>query len=353
MIDEINADITTYDERYSIQSEEPGDSFFDFAPKFLAVEDPPREDLVNDLVPEGVLALKHGPPRTRKSWGVMEIAIAIATGTPAFGLKRFSVSRPRPVLYTSEEDGVALVRMRARALLRGRGISRWPETLAFAVHRGINFDSPKWCAAVLEAISTFGFAAIVFDAARRYSLNVDKGPAEVQRLTGFLRRIVAETGATVLLVHHDVKPPASGKDDRGRSHRASGGDWFAASECPIAFEIAGARTLVFPENYKISADPEPFAFQVESDDPKYPTIARLVGEDATAEQAADLAVQEKILGYMAQHAGSSGSDIAKKCRMNKERVLTILLQLEDARKVDSVKADKKGKATRWFLNKNV
>src|SRR5438105_3083223 len=103
--------------------------YIHFAPAFLAQVDPPMEYLVNELIPAGVIALLHGEPRTRKSWAALDIAIAVATGnTRAFGLERFAVGRPLPVLYSSQEDGAALVRGRAKALLRGRGIETWPDT---------------------------------------------------------------------------------------------------------------------------------------------------------------------------------------------------------------------------------
>jgi hypothetical protein len=68
-------------ERIALQHEhQPPDSdYIEFAPRFLAVEDPPVRYLVNELLPEQVLCLMHGEPRTRKSWAALEIAIALAT----------------------------------------------------------------------------------------------------------------------------------------------------------------------------------------------------------------------------------------------------------------------------------
>jgi len=131
----------------------------------------------------------------------------------------------------------------------------------------------------------------------------------MQPTTEFLRRLTVETGVSICGCHHDIKPGRDGHDDRRRSHRASGGDWFASAECPIAFERSGERsTLVIPEDYKVSTDPEPFSFRLETDDPRTPTWAKLIGETSSASESKILAFQEKILGFLFEHpAGASGT----------------------------------------------
>jgi hypothetical protein len=349
-MNEISVEDEVLLERIAIQEEEgPAPDYIEFAPSFLSVEDPPLSYLVNDLIPAQVICLLHGEPRTRKSWAALEIAIALATGTPAFGLERFRVEQAVPVLYSSQEDAARDVRIRAKALLAGRGIDSFPETLAFSVHKGINLESGDWNETLIRDVKRYGFRFIGLDPIRRYGVNVDKGPAEVRAITAYLRRLVIETGTTVGLVHHDVKPASgSGPDVRRRSHKASGGDWFAASECPIAFEVAGEVSLAYPEDYKFSIAPQPFSFRLEADDTKQPTRVRLIGEDATVEQATDMASQEKVLSYLGEHTGASTLGISKGCKMRKHDAITALDQLSISGKVDSLVGGK-GKATKWFL----
>lgn len=334
-------------------AEEPRTEFqyIEFAPVFLAVEDPPTRYLINELLPEAVISLDHGEPRTRKTWAALGMAMAAATGIPAFGMDRFTVPQAVPVLYSSQEDAAPLVRLRARALLKGIGIDRYPETLAFAVHKGIDLGSHEWHEALIRDVLKYGFRLVIFDPIRRYSPDVDKGPAEVHKVTAYLRRLAVETGAAVKIVHHDVKPKADGRDDRRRSHKASGGDWFAAAECPVSYELAGQdSTLVIPEDFKISRDPEPFSFRLETDDDRNPTIARLLGETSSAEDSKILAMQQKILGYLAEHpGGGSGSAIAKSIRIRKEDVLAGLNVMLKSEEVDCFGGGGNGKRQTWFL----
>ena len=328
-------------------------SYIEFAPAFLAVEDPPVEYLIAELLPQSILALIHGAPRTQKSWAALEFAIALATGTPAFGMERFAVPHALPVLYSSQEDAAREVRARAKAILRGRGINRFPETLAFSVHKGINLESSEWQEALLRDLAQHRFALVIFDPIRRYAMNVDKGPAEVRAVTGFLRRLTVETGAAIMPVHHDVKPGADGRDDRPRGQRASGGDWFAAAECPIALERNGTSySLVVPEAYKLSMDPTPFTFRLETDDQRAPTTARLIGETANTEDTKILALQGKIRGYLFEHqAGASGNSITKHCRARREDVTCALEAMRESGEVDSYGGEIKGRKVTWFLVK--
>src|SRR5262249_14081784 len=80
-------------EREAIQAAESVESFVEFAPVFLSVEDPPARYIIPEITPVGVLKNSHGDPRTMKSLGTLEELIAAATGTPAYGLERFTPER--------------------------------------------------------------------------------------------------------------------------------------------------------------------------------------------------------------------------------------------------------------------
>src|SRR5262249_51111441 len=153
-----------------------------------------------------------------------------------------------------------LTKMRVRRLVEDRCGPTWPtETLTVSVRRGVNLDDPAWVARLFGDIRARGAKLLVLDAARRLSAKTDEGPQKVRELMAVLREIIRQTGVAIVIVHHDVKPPREGQDQRRRSHRASGGDWFAASECPVHVErVSESESLLFPEDFKFSGDPAPF-----------------------------------------------------------------------------------------------
>lgn len=320
-------------------------AWIDHGPTFLGQTDPPLKYIINELIPSGVIALLHGEPRTRKSWAALDIAIAASSATCAFGLSRFLAPEPVPVLYCSQEDGARLVRLRCNAMLKGRGID-CPALLSFAVHKGINLEAPGWHDLLIRDIKAQEIRLVIFDPVRRFAENADKGPAEVRAITAYLRRVAIETGATVLIVHHDTKPSANGSDNRRRGHKASGGDWFAASEAPIGLEVIGEATMAYPESYKLSADPEPFSFIIKTDDSRYPTTATIDAETTTAADAGSLAIDESVLLYLTGKPGATGYGIIKGTKKSSDVVRASLDRLFAVGKIDCKDGPRKSQI--WF-----
>ena len=316
---------------------------------FLADEDPPLNTIFPELLPCGVLMLLHGEPRARKSLAAFELGLSAATGTAPFGLERFMPPEPVRVLYIQEEDPRSLTRPRLRAIVRARCGDSVPDTLHVAVRRGVDLDDPAWVDRVIADLRRLDIKLLVLDAARRLSAKTDEGPAKVRELIKVLRMIVTTAGVTIVIVHHDVKPPTNGQDQRRRSQRASGGDWFAACECPVHVEKIGAHeSLVFPEDYKFTADPAPFTFTVEIADG---LITRLVGVDTTTEHAETAGASGKLLTWLRIN-GPASKTAMKRAGFGWEAVETHLGTLLKAGKVDAGPGRKAGTSLYFAVNES-
>lgn len=275
---------------------EEGPPYLEPIAAFLAEPDPPVAMLFPELLPAGVLMLVHGEPRARKSLAAFELALAAATGTAPFGLARFKPAAPIEVLYIQEEDPRALTRPRLRQQVKTRCGAIPPARLHVSVRRGVDLDDPAWIERLIADCTRLGIRLLVLDAARRLSTKADEGPAKVRELIAVVRALVTRGGLTVVVVHHDVKPPAAGQDLRRRSQRASGGDWFAASECPVHVERVNEReSLMYPQDYKFAADPAPFTFTCELEGR---LITRLVGHDTSTDHAEMAGVRGKLLDWL-------------------------------------------------------
>jgi len=263
---------------------------------FLAEPDLPVTTIFPDLLPTGVTMLLHGEPRSRKSLTAFEFALAAATGTAPFGLARFAPNQPVRVLYIQEEDPRSLTRTRLQALVRARCGDTLPDTLHVAIQRGVDLDDPMWVARLIDDLTRLEIKVLVLDAARRLSTKSDAGPDKVRELIAELQALIRRAGVTIIIVHHDVKPPVTGQDQRRRSQRASGGDWFAGCECPVHVEKIGERTsLVFPTDYKFGDDPAPFEFSYTVEQG---LITGFTAVERTKEDAERAGVQGKILDWL-------------------------------------------------------
>lgn len=60
---------------------------------------PPREHIIQNLIPRGIAIALHGPPGTGKSVFLTAMSVAVASGQPFYGMKTF----PGRVMYVSNE----------------------------------------------------------------------------------------------------------------------------------------------------------------------------------------------------------------------------------------------------------
>jgi hypothetical protein len=324
----------------------PGDYYIEPIAVFLAEEDPPEHVIFPELLPGGVIMLVHGEPRARKSLAAFELALAAATGTAPFGLSRFAPPGPAIVAYIQEEDPRTLTRPRLRALVKDRCGGAPPQTLHVAVRRGVDLDDPAWVDRLIADLQRLSVMVLVLDAARRLSAKTDEGPAKVRELIAVLRRIVTTAGVTIIVVHHDIKPPQNGQDQRRRSQRASGGDWFAACECPVHVErISGSESLVFPEDYKFAADPAPFTFACVLEDK---LITRLEGTDRTTDDAEHAGLRGKIVDWLRVNGPSTKTAMKQAGLGRWERIEASIEALLKAGAVDAGPGRKAG-SLRYFV----
>lgn len=159
---------------------------------------------VPGVFPEG-LSLLVGPPKVGKSWMVLSLALACASGGMALGRIRV---RQRPVLYLALEDGDRRMQDRCRTLLGDDPIPAWftyltvvkPSELFATIDEWVQLYGPE----ALVMIDTLGKVkppAAVGESA--YALDY--------RVGGRLKEIADKhKGMSLVLVHHDRK--ASSED---------------------------------------------------------------------------------------------------------------------------------------------
>ena len=118
--------------------------WFESAADLMAEPDPGETPfLVQELIVDGSVAQLVGPPKKGKTYVLLDVAIAIATGTKALG--RFPVPDRGPVLIVLEESGRKALHRRLDWLTRGRAIR--PEDLTefhFSANRRVKLDDEEW-----------------------------------------------------------------------------------------------------------------------------------------------------------------------------------------------------------------
>jgi hypothetical protein len=310
---------------------------------------PQLKEIVTQLHCENSLNLSHGQPRDGKTLFEQQTALTVALGGNVLGLERFHVPEPRSVCYLTEEDSERRTLERLDAMLAGLCLAKRPDNLFLAVRRGVNLDDSKWQRYLIDAAKDLDFCYMVVDPLRAFTQYADQGPSDLKPLVLFLRRFINETGCSVRLVHHDTKPQSGKADDRKRAQRASGGGIFSIADSPLSFErLNDSQTLVVPSGFKFLETPAPFRFTIKAVNEGGRLVSlQLIGEDIDVDDAASLALEERILQLLKESPGGmSGNSITKACRARRESVSNALDRLFEAGNVDSVK---RGKTVSWFL----
>jgi len=165
---------------------------------------PPLQWAVPGIIPEG-FGLLVGPPKAGKSWAVLSVALAVASGGVAFG--KVPVGKARPVLYLALEDGDRRLQDRCRMLLEAEPI---PAALSYVtqadagtavplIHAWLDRHRHERPLVLLDTLGKVAPPASPGESA--YARDYRTGSA--------LKRLADEiTGATLLAAHHDRKAGA-------------------------------------------------------------------------------------------------------------------------------------------------
>jgi hypothetical protein len=226
----------------------------------LAQDFPVPPWLVTGLVTRGGVTTIGGEPKSTKTWAALELAVAVATGTAAFGefFAEHGIAG-----YFFAEDLHRQARNRLRALLAGRGDrSRIERGRLHLRPRGLFLDLTKdddlaWLIASCRELGKLDL--VVLDPLRDLSSAAEDKSDEMGPLMRRLRLVAELVGCTVAIVHHAGKSSMDTSKRRpGQRLRGSGaihgstdsgfylsdttGDGVSAFGNTIDSEIKGARS---------------------------------------------------------------------------------------------------------------
>ncbi len=182
------------------------------APALSLWDEPDVEviDLVDGLIPAEGLTVQSSDPKTGKTWIEEEIAVSIATGTPAFGTFRTMCG---PVALFLFEDSRAATRTRLGAIATAKGLKR-SEALA-DVHLVcrpffdmLNAEDLAWVVASVRAMPVAPLA-LFFDPLR--DAHTGDEVDDMDRVSRALRILVKVLHCAVFVTHHNRKGQNNGQ----------------------------------------------------------------------------------------------------------------------------------------------
>ncbi len=201
--------------------------YFSPAKELFKKQFPKTAWLVQGVLTERAIAVIGGTPKSTKTWNAIEEAVAIGTGTPAFG--EFATGAPRHVALFLTEDEERSVRNRLRAL-------RNPDTLDrvfVACRKEMNLGSDSDLVRLVASCRMLPAAPamVVLDPLRNLYTGDENDSQAIADLMKRLRCLRDVIGATILFLHHSVKTTGdSSRRQAGENLRGSGAI-FGAVDC--------------------------------------------------------------------------------------------------------------------------
>lgn len=191
------------------------------------LEECPEQErwLVEELWAERAVGIVGGEPKACKSFLALDIAVAVASGTPC--LRRFHVPRPGPVLLFAAEDALHVVKRRLRGIAAAARLSLSALNVFVITNPVVRLDLPSHQELLTRTIEMLTPKLLVLDPFVRLHRVDENAAADVAPLLAFLRQLERQYKCAVLLVHHARKGASSvrqGQALRGSSELHAWGD---------------------------------------------------------------------------------------------------------------------------------
>ena len=173
--------------------------------------------MVTGLWSADAVGIVGGEPKCCKSFLAMDLAVAVASGTPC--LRRFSVPKPRHVLLYAAEDALHIVRSRLEGICAAAGIRLRDLDVHVITAPSLRLDLAADRDRLERTIADLAPGLLVLDPFVRLHRIDENASGEVAPLLAYLRELQRRYNLAVLLVHHAKK--SGGRLRAGQALRGS------------------------------------------------------------------------------------------------------------------------------------
>jgi RecA-family ATPase len=206
--------------------------------------------LVRDIWTEQGVGFIGGAPKCCKSWLGLDLAISVASSTPA--LDRFAVDAAGSALVYLAEDALPAVRDRIAGICTHRTLDIDRLDLHVITAPVVRLDTPHDQRRLARTLAEVRPRIVLLDPLVRLHACDENSSTEISALLGFLRHMQREYATAIVLVHHLGKRQHA---QLGQALRGSG-DLHAWSDDNAFLVRDGDRlTLSFEHRTATSLDP--------------------------------------------------------------------------------------------------
>jgi hypothetical protein len=274
--------------------------------------------LVENLWANNAVGFVAGPPKTFKTWTVLEMAVSVATGTPCFA--SFPVHRSGPVLLYAAEDPMPALRLRLSSLARNHGLEIDRVDIRVIQSDSLRLDRPRDRDKLAATVDLHRPALIVLDPlVRLHSLDENQAN-QMAEFLGHIRSLQRTFATAVAIVHHSRKQSAH---SAGQSLRGSS-DLYAFVDSLVSLHRRHGRVTLSAEHRSAPELPPIPLELVPSTQPDAAPYLR-IATTASEEPPLQNLLQDRIVQIMKEsHSPCSTDSLRTVLQVRKQRLLEAL-----------------------------
>jgi hypothetical protein len=283
-----------------------------------------RPWLVEGLWSRQGVGLIGGAPKCGKTWLALDLAVSVASGTPALG--RFGVADPGAVLFYGAEDAPAALRARIEAIARARGIALAGLDVGLILCPSLRLDTERDRARLEATVQRHRPRLVVLDPLVRLHRIDENSAGDMSALLAELRLLQRNYGLALILVHHLRKQggPADGRALRGS------GDLHAWGDSNL-FLRRRERQLILSAEHRSAPAPPPAVLELAGEPAPH---LRVVPTD-TLPEPTTTALADRILAALEAAAAPLGRDALRQITRTRNATLgEALARLRAERRIE-------------------
>jgi hypothetical protein len=183
-----------------------------------------------------------GPPKSFKTWTVLEMAVSVASGSPCFG--SFPVHRSGTVLLYAAEDPMPALRLRLESLARNHGLALDQVDIRIIQADSLRLDRPGDREKLAVTVDLHRPALLILDPLVRLHALDENQAGPMAELLGHLRALQRSSDTAIAVVHHSRK---NGAHSAGDSLRGSS-DLYAFVDSLVSLQRRHGHVVLSAEH---------------------------------------------------------------------------------------------------------
>jgi hypothetical protein len=178
--------------------------------EFLGDQEPDDDDstdwIMRDILPRGEAGIVAGPPKSGKTWAMLDLAICVALGLPWLDTFDNTMGGPAKVLALAFEDGPRRLRKRVWELSRRHGLN--PNDKTLQAHLSVSREPlalPGDERALAAELKRWKPQLVLIDNLTRVMAGDQNAIKDAKKFSDLWCRLCTDVGAAIVFLHHTNK----------------------------------------------------------------------------------------------------------------------------------------------------